>query len=102
MMTHLRPLACLFAIFFGIFLPASRSPLLGTEQAITLKGRVDQVFITLGTHADFLRERSSLAKPLQLIVIEPPRSETDEVELDRVIERLGRLIRDAEREKDEK
>jgi hypothetical protein len=61
-------------------------------------------FISLGIQRDFLGQRNPLNQPdpFQPIVIEAQRFGSEDVELDRVIERLGRLIRDAEREKGDK
>jgi hypothetical protein len=60
----------------------------------------DRIFIGLGTHRDFLRQQQ--ASPVQAIVIDAERFGGEEAELDRTIERLGRLIREAESEKNEK
>ena len=64
----------------------------------------DRLFLCLGIQQDCLRQRNPLnqANPFQPFVIEAQRFLGEEAELDRTIERLGRLIREAEREKGEK
>ena len=64
----------------------------------------DRLFISLGIQRDFFRRQNlpNQVSPFQLVVIEAQRFRGEEVELDRAIERLGHLIREAEREKGEK
>lgn len=64
----------------------------------------DRLFLSLGTRRDFLRQRSPLnqANSFQPLIIEAQRFGAEGVEVDGLIERLGRLIREAEREKSEK
>jgi len=64
----------------------------------------DRLFISLGIQRDFFRQQNPLnqVNPFQPVVIEAQRFRGEEVELDRAIERLGRLIRETEREKGEK
>lgn len=72
-----------------------------TDPAVSrLLTKHDRLFIGLGTDRDFLRQQQ--LTPIQAIVIEAQRFGGEEAELDRTIERLGRLIREAEREKNEK
>lgn len=63
-----------------------------------------RVSFSLGIQRDSLRQGDPLnqAVPLQPLVIEAQRFGGEGIELDGVIERLGRLIREAEREKGEK
>ena len=60
----------------------------------------DRLFLSLGTQRDSLRQRNPLNQ--QLLVIEAQRFGGEGIEVDGAIERLGRLIREAEREKGEK
>ena len=64
----------------------------------------NRLFLSLGIQRDSLRQRNPLnqANPFQLLVIEAQRFGSEGIELDGIIERLGRLIREAEREKGEK
>ena len=64
----------------------------------------DRLFLSLGTQREFLRERNPLtqADPFRFLVIEAQRFGGEGIEVDGAIERLGRLIREAEREKNEK
>jgi hypothetical protein len=60
----------------------------------------DRLFISLGIQRDFFRRNNPLnpANPYQPVVIEAQRFQVEEAELDRAIQRLGQLIRDAEKE----
>ena len=64
----------------------------------------DRLFLCLGIQQDCLRQRNPLnqVNPFQPLVIEAQRFGGEGIELDGIIERLGRLIREAEREKGEK
>ena len=60
----------------------------------------DRIFLSFGIQRDFIRQRNRLDQ--QILVIEAQRFAGEGLELDGAIERLGRLIREAEREKGEK
>jgi len=59
-----------------------------------------RLFIGLGTQRDVCRQSAlpDRADPSRPVVIEVRRFQVDEVELNRTIERLGRLIRESEKE----
>jgi len=59
----------------------------------------DRLFISLGIRRDFFRQNNPLnqADPTQPVVIEAQRFQVEEAQLDRAIQRLGELIREAEK-----
>lgn len=72
-----------------------------TDQALSnLVTKHDRLFISLGIQRDFFRRSNPLnpANPYQSVVIEAQRFQVEEAELDRAIQRLGQLIREAEKE----
>ena len=74
---------------------------LSDEALSKLLTKHDRLFISLGLQRDFFRQANPLNQPdpSQPVVIEAQRFQVEEAELDRAIERLGRLIREAERER---
>jgi hypothetical protein len=74
--------------------------ILSDEALSKLITKHDRLFISLGIQRDFFRQNNPLnqADPNQPVVIEAQRFQVEEAELDRAIERLGQLIREAEKE----
>jgi hypothetical protein len=69
----------------------------GFDKLIT---KHDRLFISLGVRRDFFRQTNPLnqADSYSPVVFEAQRFNVEEVELDRAIERLGRLIREKEQQ----
>jgi len=69
----------------------------GFEKLVT---KHDRLFISLGVQRDFFRQTNPLNQggSYSPIVFEAQRFNVEEVDLDRAIERLGRLIREKEQQ----
>lgn len=75
--------------------------ILSDEALSKLLTKHDRLFISLGIQREFFRQANPLNQPdlPQPVLIEAQRFRGEEAELDRAIERLGRLIREAERQR---
>lgn len=70
-------------------------------QSYFLISKHDRLFISLGMEREFFRQTNPLNQPgmYQPVVIEAQRFQVEEVELSRAIQRLGQMIREAEKER---
>ena len=73
------------------------------ESFVNLISKHDRLFISLGMEREFFRQTNPLNQPgmYQPVVIEAQRFQVEESDLDRAIQRLGQLIREAEKERRE-